>query len=240
VEGDRLSATPCVVFVPGLLCDRQLWQPQLDALAGCAETWVADVTRDDSVAGMAARVLGESPFQRFALAGLSMGGYVAMEMMRQAPQRVTRLALLDTQARADTPEAIGRRLALIELTKRGRFAAVPDRLLPLFLHASRLNDPRVTGIVRSMASNVGEAAFVRQQHAIMHRPDSRESLRRIACPTLVLCGEHDLLTPLDRHEEMTQLIRGAILVAVRGSGHLPTIEKPEETSRALARWLELS
>jgi pimeloyl-ACP methyl ester carboxylesterase len=238
VEGDRLSARPCVVFVPGLLCDRQLWQAQLDALAGSADTWVADVTRDDSVAGMAAHVLGESPFQRFALAGLSMGGYVAMEIMRQAPQRVTRLALLDTQARADTPEATERRLALMDLARRGQFAEVPDRLMPLFLHASRLHDTRVTGIVRSMASNVGEAAFLRQQEAIMQRPDSRESLRRIACPTLVLCGEHDLLTPLDRHEEMTQLIPGAKLVVVRGSGHLPTIEKPEETSRALAGWLE--
>lgn len=237
MEGDRLSAKPSVVFVPGLLCDRQLWQPQLDALAASADTWVADVTRDDTMAGMAARVLAEAPYQRFALAGLSMGGYVAMQIMRQAPQRVARLALLDTQARADTAEAQERRYALIELTRQGKFAAVPDRLLPLFLHASRLNDPQLVSVVRSMASNVGAEAFVRQQHAIMHRPDSRESLARIACRTLVLCGEHDMLTPLDRHEEMKQIIPNAQLVVVRGSGHLPTIEKPDETNRALAAWL---
>ncbi len=239
MEGDRLSARPSVVFVPGLLCDWQLWQPQLEALAGRADTWVADVTRDDSMAGMAARVLSEAPFQRFALAGLSMGGYVAMEIMRQAPQRVTRLALLDTQARADTAEATERRHALIELTQRGKFSAVPDRLMPLFLHASRLDDPQLVSVVRSMAGNIGAEAFVRQQRAIMNRVDSSASLARVACPTLVLCGEHDLLTPLDRHEEMKQLIPGASLVVVSGSGHLPTIEKPQETSRALAAWLRL-
>lgn len=239
MEGDRLNARPCVAFVPGLLCDAQLWQPQLDALDGCADTWVADVTRDDSIAAMAARVLAECRFERFALAGLSMGGYVSLAIMRQAPQRLTRLALLDTQARADTPEATERRLALIELTKRGKFAGVPDRLLPLFLHSSRLDDPRLTGIVRSMANNVGAAAFLRQQKAIMQRPDARDSLSQIACPTLLLCGEHDLLTPIDRHEEMKQLIPGAQMVVVRGSGHLPTLEKPDETSRALAAWLEL-
>jgi pimeloyl-ACP methyl ester carboxylesterase len=239
VEGDRLSARPCVAFVPGLLCDAQLWQPQLDALDGRADRWVAEVTRDDSIAAMAARVLAECPFERFALAGLSMGGYVSLEIMRQAPQRVTRLALLDTQARADTPEATERRLVLIELTKRGKFAGVPDRLLPLFLHSSRLDDSRLTGIVRSMANNVGAAAFLRQQPAIMQRVDARASLSLIACPTLLLCGEHDLLTPIDRHEEMKQLIPGAQMVVVRGAGHLPTLEKPEETSRALAAWLEI-
>ena len=237
---NRLNGNPCVVFVPGLLCDKQLWQPQLDALDGRADRWVADVTRDDSIAAMAARVLAECPFASFALAGLSMGGYVSLEIMRQAPQRVTRLALLDTQARSDTPEATERRLALIELTRRGKFAGVPDRLLPLFLHASRLDDPRLTGIVRSMANNVGEAAFLRQQKAIMQRPDSRDSLSQIACPTLLLCGEHDLLTPLDRHEEMKQRIAGAQMVVVRGAGHLTTLEKPEETSRALAVWLEIA
>lgn len=228
---------PAVVFVPGLLCDARLWAPQLEGLKGRAETWVADVTRDDSIAGMAARVLKESPFARFSLAGLSMGGYAAMELMRRAPERVERLALLDTQARADTPEALERRVALIKLAENGRFAEVAERLLPLFLHASRLNDARLTELVRDMARQVGKDAFLRQQKAIMGRIDSRESLGRIACPTLVLCGDHDLLTPADRHKEMADLIPGSRLVTVPGCGHLATVEKPAQVNRALADWL---
>ena len=122
--------------------------------------------------------------------------------MRQAPERVTRLALLDTQARADTPEATARRRGLIELAQKGEFKGVTSRLLPLLIHPSRLADEHLTGIVRAMAEDTGKEAFLRQQRAIMGRPDSRPSLPAIACPTLVLCGREDALTPLDLHLEM--------------------------------------
>ena len=230
--------TAAAVFVPGLLCDAQLWEPQLAGLSPGVDPWVPDVTRDDSMAGMAARVLAEAPPGKFALAGLSMGGYVAMEMMRQAPERVTRLALLDTQARADTPEATERRLALIELAQRGKFMGVTERLLPLLLHRSKLRDARLVGIVTSMAQNVGKDAFLRQQKAIMGRIDSRESLRAIRCPTLVLCGAEDLLTPADRHREMAALVPGSRLEIIAGCGHLSTLEKPQEVNRALRDWLD--
>ena len=226
-----------VVFLPGLLCDAQLWQPQVDGLAGRIRPWVADLTRDDTMAGMARRVLAEAPFEKFSLAGLSMGGYVAQELMRQAPGRVERLALLDTQAPAETPEARERRLALIELAQKGKFPQVIERLLPLELHAPHLADARLVGVIKSMASNVGLEGYLRQQNAIMHRADSRESLQQVGCPALVLCGEHDQLTPRVRHDEMAALIKGAALVVLPECGHLSTLEKPLEVNRALGAWL---
>ncbi len=227
---------PLVLF-PGLLCDAQLWAPQVTGLAKHAEIWIADLTRDDSVAGMAKRALTEAPFPEFALCGLSMGGYVSMEVMRQAPQRVQRLALLDTAARADTPEQTARRHALIELAQSGKFVGVPDRLLPLFLGPRAQKDARLVAVVKSMAANVGKDAFLRQQQAIMGRPDSRESLRRISCPTLLLCGEQDALTPPALHEEMIGLIAGSKLTVLPDCGHLSTIEDPAGVNRALESWL---
>lgn len=226
-----------VVFLPGLLCDAQLWQPQVDGLAAQIQPWVADLTHDDTMGGMARRVLAEAPFEKFALAGLSMGGYVAMEMLRQAPGRVERLALLDTQARAEAPEARERRLALIALAHQGKFPAVIERLLPLELHAPHLADARLVGIIKAMARNVGIDGYLRQQNAIMHRADSRELLKSVGCPALVLCGEHDQLTPRDRHDEMAALIPGAALVVLPECGHMSTLEKPLEVNRALSAWL---
>ena len=235
MEVDRL--TQAVVFLPGLLCDAQLWRPQVDGLAGQIRPWIAGLGRDDTMAGMARRVLAEAPFGRFALCGLSMGGYVALEIMRQAPQRIERLALLDTQAVSETPEARERRVALIALAERGEFPQVIERLLPLEIHAPRLADDRLVAVIRSMASNTGLEAYLRQQRAIMQRPDSIPTLAEIACPTLVLCGEHDQLTPRARHVEMADAIRGAALVVLRECGHMSTLERPEETNRALAGWL---
>jgi len=226
-----------VVFLPGLLCDAQLWEPQVDGLRGRIRPWVADLGRDDTMADMARRVLAEAPFERFALCGLSMGGYVALEVMRQAPERVERLALLDTQAVSETPEARERRLALIALAERGKFPQVIERLLPLELYAPRLADAALVGVIKSMARNVGQEAYLRQQRAIMIRPDSTATLRWIACPTLILCGEHDQLTPRARHEEMAAAVPGATLVVLAECGHMSTLERPAETNRALAGWL---
>ncbi len=225
-----------LVLLPGLLCDAALWRGQIDDLADIAAPWVADMTRDDSVSRMAARVLEAAP-PRFALAGLSMGGYVAQEIMRQAPERVARLALLDTSARPDSPEQTARRRGLIDLAEKGEFRGVTPRLLPVFLHPDRLNDKELTAAVMAMAERVGKDAFLRQQRAIISRPDSRPSLAAIACPTLVLCGRQDQLTPLDLHEEIAAGIRGAQLVVIEECGHLSTMERPWEVSVALRQWL---
>jgi len=225
-----------LVLLPGLLCDRELWGGPIETLGDIAAPWVPDLTRDDSLAAMARRVLAAAP-PEFALAGLSMGGYCCLEIMRQAPSRVKRLALLDTGARADTPEQSSRRRGLIELAEKGDFKGVTPRLLPLFLHPDHLTDKALTGRVTAMAHRVGKDAFLLQQKAIIGRIDSRPFLPRIDCPTLVLCGRQDQLTPVALHEEIAALIPGALLEVIENSGHLSTMEQPDAVGKALRRWL---
>ena len=226
-----------LVLVPGLLCDAQLWRSQLDSLADIAEMWIPDHTRSDTMAGVARDVLAEAPFDDFALAGLSMGGYVSLVIMRQAPQRVRKLALLDTAARADTPEQTERRHAFIELANRGKFMGITETLMPMLVHPTRLADTALTDAIKLMAKNVGKEGFIRQQRAIMSRADSRPLLAAISCPTLVLCGRQDQLTPLDRHEEMAAGIKGAKLKVLEDCGHMSTMEKPDQVNRAMRQWL---
>ena len=231
-----MNKTP-LVLVPGLLCDRQLWRSQVEDLADVADIWVADHTRADTMAGVARDVLADAPFARFALAGLSMGGYIALEIMRQAPQRVTRLALLDTAAGGELPEQTQRRLDFIAFAQRGHFDRVTETLLPLLIHSARQGERSLTDTVKSMARNIGKEAFIRQQRAIMSRADSLALLASIACPTLVLCGRQDALTPLARHEEIAAGIKGARLEIIEDCGHLSTLERPSEVNAAMRRWL---
>jgi pimeloyl-ACP methyl ester carboxylesterase len=226
-----------LVLIPGLLCDAQLWRHQVENLSDISDIWIADHTRSATLAGVARDVLADAPLASFALAGLSMGGYIAFEIMRQAPQRVSRLALLDTAAGAELPEQKKGRLEFIAQAERGEFSQITKALLPLFLHPARLAEPALVGIVESMAKNTGKDAFVRQEKAIMSRADSRRLLREIHCPTLVLCGRQDALTPLARHEEIAAGIAGARLEVIEDCGHLSTLEKPAEVNAALRRWL---
>ena len=229
--------TDPILLLPGLLCDHRLYAGQLPALATRMEVTVADLTGSDSIAGLAAHVLATAP-ARFALIGLSMGGYVAFEILRRAPERVTRLALLDTQARADTDEAKARRRGLMELAQKGEFKGVTPRLLPLFVHPDALADPQIVATVQGMAESTGKDGFLRQQTAIMHRPDSRPGLRAIACPTLILAGREDQLTPVALQLEMAQLIPDATLVLLPRCGHLAPLERPEPVTRQLMGWLD--
>lgn len=224
-----------LLLLPGLLCDARLWRDQAAALAPLARPVIADLTRDDRIEAMASRAIADVQGD-FALAGLSMGGYVALEIMRQAPERVTRLCLLDTSARADTEEQKRRRRGLISLSRSGQFRGVTPRLLPQLIHPSRLDGP-LAAEVMEMAERVGKDAFRRQQEAIMHRVDSRPDLARIAVPTLVGVGAEDALTPPHLAAEMAALIPGARLRHFEGSGHLPTMEAPEAVTAALAAWL---
>ncbi len=226
-----------LVLLPGLLCDARLWQPQIEGLADLAEPWVADLTRDDSVAAMAERVLAEAP-ARFALAGLSMGGYVALEVVRRAPDRVSRLALLDTRASPDAAEDSQRRRDLLALAGRGQFKGVTRQLLPRLIHAARLEDAALTETIYAMAEAVGKTGFVRQQTAIMGRPDQRPLLPRLRLPTLVLVGRQDLLTPPAMAMELAAGIAEARLEVLEDCGHLATLERPAETTAALRRWLQ--
>jgi pimeloyl-ACP methyl ester carboxylesterase len=227
-----------LVLLPGLLCDAALWAPQAEALRGEAGLFIPDLARDGSMEAMARRVLDEVPFDRFALAGLSMGGYVALEIMRQAPQRVRRLALLDTRARPDSPDESERRRTLLRIAQGAKgLAPVNKRMLPLLVHASRLSDQALVNVIEEMAQRIGIDGYLRQQEAIMSRADFRPSLAAIACPTLILCGRQDAITPLSFHEEMAAAIKGAQLAVLEDCGHLSTLEKPAQVNAALRAWL---
>jgi pimeloyl-ACP methyl ester carboxylesterase len=227
-----------LILLPGLLCDAALWEPQLSGLADIADFFVADLTEHESMQDMAASVLRDSPWKEFALAGLSMGGYVAQEIVRQAPQRVTKLALLDTRSRGEMPEETERRRALMELAQSGRnFTPVTNRMLPFLVHESRVKDAPLVQVIREMAERTGIEAYIRQQEAIIARPDYRSMLPSIACPALVLCGRQDRLTPLHNSEEIAQAIPQAKLVVVEECGHMSTLERPQGVSGAMREWL---
>ena len=225
-----------IVLVPGLLCSARLYAEQIPALSRLGPVTVADHTRDDSMAAIARRILADAP-PRFALAGLSMGGYVAFEIVRQAPDRVARLALLSTSARLDPPEVTERRRLQIALAQDGRFGDVADMQFPLLVHRSQLENEGLQTLVRLMADETGVEAFVREQTAIIERPESLSALVGIACPTLVVVGDGDELISPQRSAEIADGIPGARLVTIAGCGHLSTLERPEQVTAALTDWL---
>jgi pimeloyl-ACP methyl ester carboxylesterase len=222
-------------LLPGLLNDARLWQHQIAGLADIASATVADLTVTDSISALASSVLARAP-EHFAMAGLSMGGYVALEIMRQAPERVSALALLDTNARPDAPESTENRRRLMQLAGKN-FQAVIDSMVTKLVHPDRTKDKAIIDLINAMATDNGKDAFVRQQQAIIGRPDSRPSLKKIKVPTLILCGREDAITPIALHEEMAAGIPDAQLTIVENCGHLSAIERPTETTQALKRWL---
>lgn len=224
-----------LLLLPGLLCDGRLFRAQIDDLADIATCSVGDLTVADTIGELADAVLAHAPPQ-FALAGLSMGGYVALEIMRAAPERVQGLALLGTSARADTADATANRLTAMTQAENN-FQIVLDQLMPKLVHPSRMKYHSMVDSIYSMGHRVGKDAYLRQQRAIMARVDSRPDLRHIACPTLVLCGRDDVLTPVALHEEMAAAIRGTELVILDECAHLSPMGQPEAVSSALRDWL---
>jgi pimeloyl-ACP methyl ester carboxylesterase len=223
-----------LLMLPGLLLDRRLFADQIEALGGTFEITVPDLSGHERIDRLAAALLADAP-PSFALLGLSMGGYVALEIMRQAPARVTRLALLDTQARRDDPATLALREERIRRAGHD-FAGVLDDVHPTWLHPERRNDPKLRTVMREMAERIGPGGFVREMRAIMSRPDSRPDLPAIRCPTLVLCGRQDAL-PVALHEEMAAAIPDATLVVLPDAGHLTPLESPEAVTAQLRVWL---
>jgi len=227
-----------LLFLPGLNCTARLFEGQIGDLADIADPIVGDLTTADSMAELAASVLRAAP-PRFALAGLSMGGYLAFEILRSAPERVDRLALLDTQARVDAPEVAEKRRRLVALARQGEFEKVLTVLAWTDIVATtRASDDSLEAIIYGMAREVGPEAFIRQETAILGRVDSRPSLAGIACPTLVLVGEDDRITPPGRSEEMAMAIPDARLEVIPDCGHLSPLERPVAVNAALRTWLE--
>jgi pimeloyl-ACP methyl ester carboxylesterase len=227
-----------LVLVPGLLCSARLYAAQVAALWPFGQVAVADHRRDADMAAIAARILANAP-PRFALVGLSMGGYIAFAMMRLAPERIVKLALLDSSARPDTPEQKVNREKSIVTAEAGKLNDIVETLIPRFLHRNRVNDEALKETVRTMASETGAEAFVRQTKAIKSRQDSRPLLSEIRCPALVLVGDGDELTPPELAKEIAGGISGARLTIIPDCGHLSTLEKPDAVNAALASWLEI-
>lgn len=225
-----------VIFVPGLNCTGTLFDHQIKAMEGERPVLVANHREAETIDDIAATLLAMAP-ERFVLAGLSMGGYVALSVMRAAPERVRGLVLMDTSARADTPGASERRTRQIAIAEAGRFAEIPDLQIPMLLHPSRLEDAALTETVRAMAEETGAEVFARQQRAIMGRPDARGGLPRIACPTLVIVGDGDAITPREMAEEMVDQIPGARLAVMPVCGHLASLERPIAVTHALTTFL---
>jgi pimeloyl-ACP methyl ester carboxylesterase len=231
-----MTARTKLVLVPGLLCTAALWAPQVAALADIADCTIANHRRHRTIKGVARSILADAP-RRFALAGLSMGGYIAYEIVRQAPGRVERLALLDTGSRADTPERTASRRDLVANARRKGVAYAQQLLMPALVHKDRLGDTALVETIVQMAVDTGLAAFERQEAALIGRPDNRPFLQSIRCPTLVIVGREDALTPPELAREIAKGIPGARLKVIPRCGHLSTLERPEAVNRALRAWL---
>jgi pimeloyl-ACP methyl ester carboxylesterase len=232
----RTTPRTTLVLLPGLLNTRRLFEHQIEALSDIADCIVPELWHHDTMGAMAKAVLAAAP-QSFALCGFSMGGYVAFEIMRQAPERVERLALIDTQATPDSPESTSHRHGLMDQTHIGRFHGVQRSLLPQIVYNAHLDDPAVTQPILDMALEVGVDGFLREQQAIIARPDSRPLLVDIEIPAVVIVGRQDQATPLVRAEEMAADISTSRLVVLEECGHVSPLEKPDDISTALRRWL---
>lgn len=225
-----------LVLLPGMMCDARLFAPQVTAFSGDRDVQIMALN-GPSVAEIAEDILKRAP-ARFALAGLSMGGIVAMEILRQAPDRVERIALLDTNPLAETDHVRDRREPQIDKVRNGGLIDVMrDEMKPNYLTDGPERD-RILALCMDMAQTLGPDLFVDQSRALQTRPDQSQTLQNSAIPTLILCGREDRLCPVSRHRLMKELMPHATLVIIENAGHLPTLEQPQQTTAALARWLE--
>ena len=224
-----------LIFVPGLLCTKAIFSAQFAAFADVADCHVADTTGMDSITAMAEKALADISGD-FAVVGFSMGGYVALEMARLAPSRLTGLALVSTSSRPDTAEKQAARQALIDLSKIGKFKGVTPRLLPRFFSEAALQDEAKTSIVLEMGAEIGQQNFMLQQNAIMGRRDQRPNLPAITQPSVVICGTKDVLTTPEESEESARLLPNADLHLLDDIAHMSTLEAPEAVNAALLAW----
>ncbi|MFI5002763.1 MAG: alpha/beta fold hydrolase [Reyranellales bacterium] len=236
-----MAKTP-LLLVPGLLCSPRLFAPQLAALSDVADIVVPDwraapLSIWDSWNSAARWVVDRMPSEKFALAGLSLGGMLAVEIMQIAAERVSRLALLDTGMRSQNETERAVRRARIRLANEGRFELVLGLQMSRFIPAYRLPDKKLVDEVMAMCTETGVEIYKRQEEMAAVRVDRRPDLPRIKCPTVVVCGRDDAATPLFLSEEMAAAIKGSELIVIEQCGHLITMEKPEETNAILRKWL---
>lgn len=223
------------LLIPGLNCDARVYAHAAAALWPFGSVTIANHTAGTSMAEIAAAILKEAP-PKFALGGFSMGGYVVFELLRQAPERVLKLALIDTSARPDTPEQSETRRRRMETARGGKFGLVIDQSFPASVHPDNVSTSGLYSIHRAMSEANGPEIYARQQQAIIDRPDSRPGLAAIKVPTIVIVGEGDQITPLDGAQEMHDAIKGSSLVVIPRAGHLALLEQPELVNAALKEW----
>ena len=230
------QATQDLVMVPGSLCDDRVWQKQVNDLAGLANITIPHLHGYDSLVAMAQANLAHAP-DRFALCGFSMGGRVALEMVRIAPERITRLALIDASIHPVAEGEAERRQPQMGMAKREGMAAFAQWWNPKIVHPTRANDPEYMGLLESMASSFTPEEYEKEVHALLNRPDPRDLLAGIRVPTLVLAGAEDPLSGPERNRAIADAITGAKLVQIEGAAHFPMLEKPDEVTAALKEWL---
>jgi pimeloyl-ACP methyl ester carboxylesterase len=231
-----------LILVPGLLCDEAAWAHQSEALAGLADIHIATNGARDSLGAMAEAIIAQAP-ARFALAGHSMGGRVALEVVRRVPERVVALALLDTGhlplAAGDAGEReVAGRLALNETARRDGMRAMGSEWIQGMVHPTRLSDADLVNSILDMIERRTPELYAAQTRALIGRPDATPVLARTRCPTLVLCGREDAWSPPRRQEEIRDLVAGSTLTVVPDCGHMSTMEQPAAVSEALRDWLE--
>ena len=230
-----MPRTP-ILMIPGLNATPRAFEAQMETLWRFGPVTIADNRQGSTVGEMAAAILADAP-PRFVLGGFSMGGYVAFEIMRRAPERVSRLMLIDTQARPDTPEATANRRRGMELARAGKLDLAAAGTFPAAVHPAHVDDPALRAIHLDMARANGVEAYLRQQEAIIARPDSGPDLARIAVPTLIVVGDGDQITPPAAAQEMAAGSPGARLVVIAQAGHLALIEQPALVNAAIAAFL---
>ncbi|MEP4197519.1 MAG: alpha/beta fold hydrolase [Aliishimia sp.] len=225
-----------LVLLPGMMCDARLFGPQIAELSSEFAVMVAPITQGERIEEIASGLLGQLPV-RFALAGLSMGGIVAMEILRRAPDRVSRIALMSTNPLAETPQIASMREPQIVKARTGQLAEVMrEEMKPNYLAPGHYRS-EILDLVMDMSDALGPEVFVRQSRALQRRKDQQATLRKIKMPSLILCGAHDQLCPVKRHTFMAELIPNAHLEILEDSGHLPTLEQPAETTAAIRNWM---
>ena len=225
-----------LLFIPGLACNRAMWTDQIDALSDITNCWVAPLPAYDDLEAIALDILDDAP-DRFALAGSSMGGYLCFEIFRMAPQRVTKLALIGTTADPELPDTTSRRWHMIDKSEARGFLTMWREFIPRFVHPDRLDDSELIEALMKQAYEIGHYTFRQHQIAMMKRPGYLDLLGEIRCPTTIMVGDDDILTPVDTHENMAREIADATLTVFPNSGHLLSIERPAETTAALRQWL---
>jgi pimeloyl-ACP methyl ester carboxylesterase len=226
-----------IVLVPGLNCTAEVYAAAVPALWQFGSVLIPDHKRGSSMAEIAAAILAEAP-PRFALAGYSLGGYIAFELLRQAPERITRLALIDTMARLDTPEGLQKRHDAIRLAQQGKHRQLVAANFPASVHPDNANNPAIRDFSLRMALANGPEVYIRQQQAIIGRADSTPDLAGIRVPATVIVGEADTITPIADAQAMAAAIPGANLVVIERAGHMSPTEQPEAITQALVGWLQ--